>query len=185
MTTKLKKPIMIIVIIISVIAVLYGGLTIYSNIKEDEFKRDYDDANNISKSYFELMQKYILDNYEAWQDISENFIEIYKSDKDISIGYQALISNGREDLADVFDNISNINLSCFDVSVGKSSDEEYYVQYIFKASSHTLKYEIRELLLYSDDIKDINLWNTNTDEIVAIGDSFYGTPNLNYTNITL
>ena len=53
MSVKLKKPIMIIIIIISVIVVLYSVLTIYSNLKSEESKRDYDEAKNMSKTYFE------------------------------------------------------------------------------------------------------------------------------------
>ena len=131
------------------------------------------------------MQEYILDNYEAWQDISETFIDIYRSDKDMSFGYQALMNIGREDLAEVFDNISKKNLSCLDISVGISSDERYYVQYIFISGSHTKQYDIQEVLVYSHDIDDIAVWNTNTDEIVAVGNSFYGTPNLHFANMTI
>ena len=180
MSDGIKKKIKKAVIIVSLPILLFIAFVIYSGISDNKNRQERERAVRISEDLFVGMKRYISENYEAWSEISGLFVESFKNDDntDLDFGYRELVNKGREDLAEIFGNVSSVGLSPYSAAVGLTDDGVYYVRYIFIAGYRTENYEIRELLFFSDNIKALK--DIRTERAADIGDKFYGVPALEY-----
>ena len=162
MKGTIKKAVKVVIVLLTVIVVFIIGIFVYLRIDEDIKHKDYEKAVSIGEEKFDVMQKYVIDNIDAFKEIST----IYIDNKRSSDHTESLILSN--DLFNVLAGIDGLGL--FNLSAYQSDGNVYYMSYSFRAG--TTYHVIYVKLIYTGE-NTAEEWDPYY-KWIKIADGFYG-----------
>lgn len=169
---KGMKGIIITIVISGAVLLLPLIIVICVSINNYLLRLDSEKAVSLGEEKLDLLKEYVLENSDAFKEISELCLNAAQNDNDRKyISPSVLMQAGRDDLVDVLNNIPDMGLWNY-IEVCSTDSGDSYVEYTFRTVG-TRHYMILESLYYIENGASYQNIPASI-ELKMINDNFFG-----------